>query len=288
MQSKASGQLTDVVFVVHGIRTYANWIQPLTVKLTAKRPNCRVVDAGYGYFSTLNFLLPWSRQKKMAEFTDRYMVNLANHLSLPRYAVAHSFGTYVVARSLAEHPKMSFEKIYFAGSVLPREFPWYTGDGRLGIIPHRLKWLRNDCSVNDWPVGFLCSALHSLGQNQLGTGGFRGFVHAENDSMVQLKEYFPGGHSAPLDDQENLETICEYLFTAAPSAMAKAQPKPLSRSERLLNWSSEKAAVIAVVIVASLLMVGPSPTWYFTGSLFLALLAFAVVVLSVFWFLNSF
>jgi len=61
VQSKASGQLTDVVFVVHGIRTYANWIQPLTAKLTAKRPNCQVVDAGYGYFSTLNFLLPWSR-----------------------------------------------------------------------------------------------------------------------------------------------------------------------------------------------------------------------------------
>jgi hypothetical protein len=108
--------------------------------------------------------------------------------------------------------------------------------------------------VNDWPVGFLCSALHSLGHNQHGTGGFRGFVHAENDSMVQLKEYFPGGHSAPLDDQENLETICEYLFTAVPAAMAKAQPKPLSRSERLLNWSSEKAAVIAVAIVASILI----------------------------------
>jgi len=46
----------------------------------------------------------------MAEFTDKYMVNLAHHPSLPRYAVAHSFGTYVVARSLAEHPKMSFEK----------------------------------------------------------------------------------------------------------------------------------------------------------------------------------
>jgi ABC-type transport system involved in Fe-S cluster assembly fused permease/ATPase subunit len=111
--------------------------------------------------------------------------------------------------------------------------------------------------VNDWPVGFLCSALHSLGHNQLGTGGFRGFVHAENDSMVQLKEYFPGGHSAPLDDQENLETICEYLFTAVPAAM-------------------------------SLLMVGPALTWYFTGSWFLALLAFAIIVLFVFWFLNSF
>ena len=204
-------QPKGLIFLVHGIRTFADWISPLRTKIRSKYSGYLLVEAGYDYFSTLNFLRPWQRRQKVADFTDAYMVSIAGHAKVPRYAVAHSFGTYVVAQSLRNHPRMSFKRTYFAGSVLPRGFNWYGADGARKIIPNQLEQLRNDCAANDWPVGFLCSALNKLGENRLGLAGYRGFSTIRDESIFQDR-YFPGGHSAPLEDDQNLDTICNFLL----------------------------------------------------------------------------
>jgi hypothetical protein len=223
----------------------------------------------------------------MAEFTDTYMLNLARHPDVPRYAVAHSFGTYVVGQSLANHPKMSFDRAYFTGSVLPRTFNWYGLDGHRQIIPQQLNSLRNDCAVNDWPVGFLCSALNKLGEGRLGTGGFRGFARTETGSMVQFKDYFPGGHSAPLNDHDNRDTICKFLLTGAEVGMAKKQAQPVSRSEKFLHATSENAATISILALVLLFAGAPALIAYLSGSVFAAALVFFLLAGAIIWVLNA-
>lgn len=67
--------------------------------------------------------------------------------------VAHSFGTYIIAKILEQEADLQFHRLIFCGSIVPDSFKWE-------IYGHRLnsdqsgKWQAvNDCGMNDiWPV----------------------------------------------------------------------------------------------------------------------------------------
>jgi hypothetical protein len=49
--------LTDVVVLVHGIRTTAEWAE-LVRDVLERVPGVTVVPSGYGYFDVIRFLIP--------------------------------------------------------------------------------------------------------------------------------------------------------------------------------------------------------------------------------------
>ena len=88
----------------------------------------RYVQVRYGYFSAWQFLYRFERDRTARSVADRYSQELAR-LSIYRtpvnfMAVAHSNGTYALARALEEHPNIHFDRIYLCGSVLTRNLDW--------------------------------------------------------------------------------------------------------------------------------------------------------------------
>jgi hypothetical protein len=100
---------------------------------------------------------------------------------------------------------MQFKRVYLAGSVLPRDYPWRDRCDR-----SQVEKLCNARSSFDWPVGILCNGLRGVGMRDIGTGGFDGFLVGEN----RLKElyYFDGDHGKPLEETYQ-DLIIKYILT---------------------------------------------------------------------------
>src|SRR5262249_39237351 len=144
---------SNLVFLVHGIRTFADWQENLSYEISQVDPGARIVSVRYGYFSLLQFLLSSQRRRCVASCADVYIQECAKTVIHDKIIVAaHSNGTYAFAHAMREFPDMIVHRAYLAGSVLPRRFRWNDLEGRLGEI-------RNDLANWDWPVGCLCNGL---------------------------------------------------------------------------------------------------------------------------------
>lgn len=184
---------SKTVFIVHGIRdTNSGWASQLEDQIS-RRANGKlaVVRSTYGYFSAFNFFFPWLRRQNIRWFQDQYSYRFALNPKAEFYFIGHSNRTYVLGESLKRVSAMKFKRIYLAGSVLPREYPWQE---RFDL--DQVKELRNDRSCLDWPVGILCSGLRGLGMKDIGTGGFDGFNFVDNSTEEVY--YYKGGHGEPL------------------------------------------------------------------------------------------
>jgi len=198
-----------VAFLVHGIRDFGEWYETLGSAIERVAASCgfvpRIVPVTYGYFNTFQFLLSAQRRRSLRTFVDRYTQEVIRNPQATFVVAAHSNGTYAVARALEEVSSIQVDRIYFAGSVLPRSFRW----GRLFQRGQIRDGVRNDCANADVPVGAMCYLLSWIPffyGGDIGTGGVDGFVsraHADDlpagDPRLQNNQYLKGGHSAALE-----------------------------------------------------------------------------------------
>lgn len=195
----------SITFVLHGIRSGNDtWVDQLRQQLESEGgPSIvKVVPASYGYFSAYNFAIPFTRRSTLRWFQDRYSFEVARHPNLPLHFVGHSNGTYMLGQSLRAIPEMQFQRVYLAGSVLPRAFPWPHLTNR-----EQLTDMVNVCATKDKPVGWLCSGLRGVGAKDIGVGGLTGF---DEISVGRQYRSIPGGHGAALCS-ENLPAIAQYI-----------------------------------------------------------------------------
>lgn len=197
---------TATVFIVHGIRdTNSGWAKQLEDQIKSRTDKqVSVVRSSYGYFSALNFFFPWLRRKNIRWFQDQYSYHFAQNPQMVFHFIGHSNGTYLLGESLKQVSAMQFERVYLAGSVLPREYPW---QDRFDL--DQVKLLRNDRSCADMPVGILCSGLRGIGMSDIGTGGFDGFLF--DDGRTEEVCYYAGGHGKPLA-KENQASILAFAL----------------------------------------------------------------------------
>ena len=170
-----------IVFLVHGIRDYADWQENVSYHLrkTFRREQVKdgpgviatpsseieatpsseieVVPVRYGYFNAFQFLFPSQRRRSVRAFVDAYYQALARFpyvLVDDIHVMAHSNGTFVLGQALKQHREVRVNRVLLAGSVLPANFDWATlyREGRLREI-------HSDCGDVDWPVGLLCQGL---------------------------------------------------------------------------------------------------------------------------------
>jgi pimeloyl-ACP methyl ester carboxylesterase len=116
--------------LVHGINTEAYWID--LVKPTLEDAGFVVAPTSYGNYSVPKFLLPFKGPRRKAADRVVRAIITAKHLFKPTEmsVISHSFGTYVVAQILAEHPEFKWDRIIFCGSVLKDTFPLFQYLGR--------------------------------------------------------------------------------------------------------------------------------------------------------------
>lgn len=196
---------TDVVFVLHGIRAGRwGWIRGVQQLLDGE-PTWRVVTPTYRYFSAGAFAVPIVRRRKVRWFLDQYSREFAGHRRARFHFVGHSNGTYVLGRALEDVPAVRFDRVYLAGSVLPAEYAWRRrhDDGQVRAV-------RSDRGRRDLPVALLSRGLRGLRMRDIGGGGFEGFTDLGAAFGTQWG-YFPGGHSAPLADDDRRASAVAYV-----------------------------------------------------------------------------
>jgi pimeloyl-ACP methyl ester carboxylesterase len=212
-----------VVFQLHGIRDYGGWLAKFAKTAREIDPRAKVVAPGYGWFSVLDFLIPWRRRRRISWFCDRYTEEVAALATcvedVPFYFVGHSYGTYLLAQCLERFPRMHFRRAYLLGSVVNEQFQW------ADLIQRRrqLEGLRNDCASHDWPVAIGCRVLNQFGVRDLGIGGFVGFRAGVPEAIDHL--HIPGNHSITLTDETLRRGAAEYLLLSN-NAEPRTVPAP--------------------------------------------------------------
>ncbi|MCU1675787.1 MAG: hypothetical protein JWM93_545 [Frankiales bacterium] len=210
-QLSEAEQRRPVVFVLHGIRAgKGTWVKKLKAMLEERPERPVVVTPSYGYFSALSFALRYKRVSNLRWFLARYNEEVLRR-PLATFSIAgHSNGTYILGRALESVRSLRFRNVYLAGSVLPRTYDWSSH-----FSDDQLRTLRNDCASKDVPVLWLCSALVSLRQRDVGTGGVDGFDDLDERAVEYA--YVPGGHAAALDDPR-LPGVAEFVMTGTSTA----------------------------------------------------------------------
>ena len=119
------GDPGSVVVLVHGIRTYARWMNQIEPSL--KAAGFAVERTNYGRLDLLRFLIPIPRLRKFAVHhvqTDVRTIRMKYPEPWQISFIAHSFGTIIVAEVLKAGFDFTAHRIIFCGSIVHRRFPF--------------------------------------------------------------------------------------------------------------------------------------------------------------------
>ena len=113
-----------VVLLVHGINTRARWVT--VIKPTLEAAGLIAAPAGYDVYGILRFMLPfdWLRRKAIERVRIRINTAIAHHKPDRLSVIAHSFGSFIVARLLASEFNIRWHRLIFCGSVNAQDFPF--------------------------------------------------------------------------------------------------------------------------------------------------------------------
>ena len=270
--------VTDVVFVIHGIRDTGYWTHKIARRVQARgrqlrRPRVFATETStYGYFPMLWFLLPSRRREKVAWLTDRYVAARALYPTARFSYVGHSNGTYLLAKALEENPAVRFSHVVFAGSVVRRDYDWTRTVAR-----KQVKKVLNYVATNDLVVACFPGALETFKRTELGAAGHQGFVQAgPATTFLHEKRFVDGEHGAALAEC-HWDDIAAFVCTGTP-------PTPLSmghhtRAVRTLGrWPW---IVWALILTALVLLTWAISTVPSESLRVLALMAFGWVVVKI-------
>lgn len=218
-------QGTHLVILVHGILTFADWVAPIQKKLNDEGFVC--LEAGYGRFGLWRFLLPFdgSRKKAVEDVLERINGNI-HHVKLQGHAepirtsiIAHSFGSYVIARIIKEQFQLKWHRIIFCGSVVNSKFPFQQCFGRFeGFI-------LNEVGTKDFFPAL--AAKVTWGYGSIGSHGFKG--------APLMERYYKGyKHSDFLTTEHCEKSWIPFLRTG--QSPYSGEREPLNFFIRVLDW----------------------------------------------------
>jgi hypothetical protein len=230
--AKAVSYTPPLVISAHGIRTRGEW-QKIFASIMSKTP-ARTEAFDYGTYGLPRFLMPPFNSQKVKEFADWYgsFMKTIPAIDLDRYdrrpsAVAHSLGSWIIGNAMLKYDHIRFDKLIFAGSILPRDFDWVTLFAR-----DQVSFVRNECGQKDpWPkwAGRLVA--------RTGTGGSEGFEWFSTAVSNVPCEWF--GHSDSLM-RAHIETHWIRLLFQSPSPLALLNGRDIqnvSYFSQILNHS---------------------------------------------------
>jgi len=226
---ESSEDVTDVVFVIHGIRDTGHWTHKIArcIQKTARESGHQVRIAtetsSYGYFAMLPFLFPGVRRRKVAWLMDEYTEALARYPNAKFSFVGHSNGTYMLARAVQQYSSCHFKRVVFAGSVVSRTYDWQKTRGQIDAV-------LNYVATADWVVAIFPKFFQTLRLQDLGSAGHDGFhsdMNAGKD-FVHNNRYVRGGHGAAIVE-ENWDHIAQFILDGKnppiPDGIMETEPR---------------------------------------------------------------
>lgn len=224
--------VTDVIFVVHGIRDVGYWTQKIARKVEALGNAPPKIYASqtssYGYFAMIPFLLPSRRRDKVQWLMDQYVEAKALYPDARFSYMGHSNGTYLLAKALRDYRACRFERIVFAGSVVRTDYDWQTLFRR-----RQAEAVLNYVAAADWVVAFFPGALELLNLQDLGSAGHNGFKQ-DAPGIFQCK-YLRGQHGAALSEA-NWDDIANFIVAPTPQASSAPYVNRRNRFVVCFGW----------------------------------------------------
>jgi pimeloyl-ACP methyl ester carboxylesterase len=260
-----------MVYVMHGIRDYGEWTDRLRTIIEQEAASdgekLAVVNQKYGHFPMLPFLLYWDRQRYVRLFMDEYTENRARFPRADTFDyVGHSNGTYILASALENYATLRVGRVYFAGSVVPRHYPWRDlADG------DRVQRVVNVVAAGDWVVALFPRFFEQIaewlgmepvrGVLDIGSGGFRGFQDAQDAKQrIQNVQFAEGAHGTGVDarNEDKLDAIASYIVSGDDTGLDVFRDQ-----EGPEGWLDVLSNVSWLVLILLLTVLYFTVTWAF-------------------------
>ena len=137
----------EVVLLVHGIRTHADW-QVMVKRVLQEIPGKYVQPTSYGYFNAFRFWCPFFTRSSAIEEVKETIEQLRIRFPNSKLSViAHSNGTYIISKLLMSKRDLEINRLVLCGSIVKRRYPWDFVGRRLGSD------VINEYGTKDiWPV----------------------------------------------------------------------------------------------------------------------------------------
>lgn len=228
----------DLVILIHGIRTRADWYVRVCDELAAA--GFLVERTNYGRFNLVKFLLPvpFFKAWAAADIEQDIRAAMARHKVDRVSIIAHSFGTFIVAWILKNKFDINFRRIIFCGSVVKFRFPFQQYTSRFeGVIV-------NEVGTRDiWPI---LAESATWGYGSTGAFGF-------NRPGVFDRYHRGLSHSAFLNAK-----FCRKWWIPA---LKGEDPKSNDEPERPPLWLRILSVIHAKYIVVALLALWAAFAW---------------------------
>lgn len=249
-------RITHVVFVKQGVQDITAWTDRIRRLIEREDPTVKVLAPTYDDFPMASFLLFADRQKKVRKFADEYAEALARYPHADRFSfLGHGNGTYLLASAVERYDALRFHRIYFAGSIVRRDFDW-------GARATRIDAVRNDMAAADWVVAIFPRVfeqarripwLADLAYLDVGSAGFNGF---DSDIPAHLQfAYFDGGHGAALAADMNAYSVADFILEEDLGHMSRPIPL-LPAPSGWLRLASDYAWLVWVLLLAAIVGLG--------------------------------
>lgn len=164
---------TPVVISLHGIRTRGVWQKYLASALA--KEGFIPVPLDYGFFRGIQLVLPFLRDRKVHWLLEEYTRVTKEYNAETPSIIAHSFGTYLVAKTLEKYDEVKFDRVIFCGSIVRRDYPWAQI-----FATDQVKRVLNDYGKRD----FWAKAAQWVVDDS-GPSGAEGFEDDANSRVVQ-------------------------------------------------------------------------------------------------------
>jgi hypothetical protein len=152
-----------IIVTLHGIRTRGEWQKRIAPRIA--RFGMIPILLDYGYFNLFQFLNPLARSRRVHWLRDEIATVRRDYPRAPISIVAHSLGTYLVARMIEETPAFHFETLLFSGSIVRADYDWSAV-----LESNRVNYVANYIAGKDiWP---LLASLCVAGAGNTGNNGF--------------------------------------------------------------------------------------------------------------------
>lgn len=207
----ASEHEKHYIVLIHGIRTQAAWAE-MVASVLEEQKTVTVRPIRYGFFNILRFLCPFLTRTGPVRRVLRELRDIRVRDKTARISViAHSFGTYAIARAL-EHTDIEINQLVFCGSIVDENFDPSKHKGQI-----KTEYILNDCGTKDaLPVlatsctwGYGATGTFGFGTNAI-KDRFHDFSHSEyfNEDFVRnyWAPYFWRGEITPSPIDRNRAT----------------------------------------------------------------------------------
>lgn len=178
----------QVILLIHGIRTQADW-QPMLTQVLEEKGRIKVISIKYGYFDVFHFWFPFARQSPVTRVEKEFRSARKKYPHAKISVIAHSFGTYVIGKLLKEEFDFELERLILCGSILPCSYPWEDVMHKfIGGNDENILNIVNECGKRDiWPV---LAKTTSWGYGDSGTHGFGQGEVRDRYHNIQHSDYF--------------------------------------------------------------------------------------------------